>query len=80
DNALLDHVTNCTWVLRDGNVSVFRLPCTQAREALAQQDESDEHRHNAQQKEIDRIAVSAKRLAIWGKVYDNEALSRKAKQ
>lgn len=35
DNALLDHVTNCTWVLRDGNVSVFRLPCTQAREALA---------------------------------------------
>lgn len=80
DNALLDHVTNCTWVLRDGNVSVFRLPCTLAREALAQQDESDEHRHNAQQKEIDRIAVSAKRLAIWGKVYDNEALSRKAKQ
>lgn len=80
DNTLLDHVTNCTWVLRDGNVSVFRLPCTQAREALAQQDESDEHRHNAQQKEIDRIAVSAKRLAIWGKVYDNEALSRKAKQ
>ena len=80
DNALLDHVTNCTWVLRDGNVSVFRLPCTQARAALAQQDESDEHRHNAQQKEIDRIAVSAKRLAIWGKVYDNEALSRKAKQ
>ncbi|KGP44521.1 ABC-F family ATP-binding cassette domain-containing protein [Morganella morganii] len=80
DNALLDHVTNCTWVLRDGNVSAFRLPCTQAREALAQQDESDEHRHNAQQKEIDRIAVSAKRLAIWGKVYDNEALSRKAKQ
>ncbi|WP_432692899.1 ABC-F family ATP-binding cassette domain-containing protein [Morganella morganii] len=80
DNALLDHVTNCTWVLRDGNVSVFRLSCTLAREALAQQDESDEHRHNAQQKEIDRIAVSAKRLAIWGKVYDNEALSRKAKQ
>lgn len=80
DNALLDHVTNCTWVLRDGNVSVFHLPCTLAREALAQQDESDEHRHNAQQKEIDRIAVSAKRLAIWGKVHDNEALSRKAKQ
>ena len=80
DNTLLDHVTNCTWVLRDGNVSVFRLPCTLAREALAQQDESDKHRRNAQQKEIDRIAVSAKRLAIWGKVYDNEALSRKAKQ
>lgn len=80
DNTLLDHVTNCTWVLRDGNVSVFRLPCTLARESLAQQDESDKHRRNAQQKEIDRIAVSAKRLAIWGKVYDNEALSRKAKQ
>lgn len=80
DNTLLDHVTNCTWILRDGTISVFRLPCSQAREALNAQDESDEHRHSAQQKEIDRIAQSAKRLAIWGKVYDNEALSRKAKQ
>ncbi|HCM61417.1 MAG TPA: ABC transporter ATP-binding protein [Morganella sp. (in: Bacteria)] len=80
DNTLLDHVTNCTWILRDGTISVFRLPCSLAREALVAQDESDEHRHSAQQKEIDRIAQSAKRLAIWGKVYDNEALSRKAKQ
>ncbi|CBJ82067.1 putative Taurine-transporting ATPase [Xenorhabdus bovienii str. Jollieti] len=80
DNTLLDHLTNCTWILRDGNVSLYRLPCSQAREAQTAQDLSDEHRHNAQQKEIDRIAHSAKRLAIWGKVYDNEALSRKAKQ
>ncbi|MGJ0638598.1 ABC-F family ATP-binding cassette domain-containing protein [Xenorhabdus bovienii] len=80
DNTLLDHLTNCTWILRDGNVSLYRLPCSRAREAQTAQDLSDEHRHNAQQKEIDRIAHSAKRLAIWGKVYDNEALSRKAKQ
>ncbi|MBA5809919.1 hypothetical protein F9883_18905, partial [Morganella morganii] len=44
------------------------------------QEESEEHRRNAQQKEKDRIAVRAKRLAIWGKEYDNEALSRKEKK
>ena len=32
-----------------------------------------------EEKEIDRIRKSAKRLAQWGKVYDNEDLARKAK-
>jgi hypothetical protein len=31
-------------------------------------------------REIDRVTASAKRLATWGQVYDNEDLSRKAKQ
>jgi hypothetical protein len=43
-------------------------------------DESDALRHKAEQKEIDRVTASAKRLATWGQVYDNEDLSRKAKQ
>lgn len=37
-------------------------------------------RHKAEQKEIDRVTASAKRLATRGRVYDNEDLSRKAKQ
>lgn len=80
DNRLLDKVTNCTWSIRDKTLSVFRLPCSQARQEQEAQDISAQHRCDAQQKEIDRIAQSAKQLAIWGKVYDNESLSRKAKQ
>lgn len=80
DQSLLDKVTNSTWILRDKTLHFYRLPCSQARRALAETDRADEHRFNAEQKEIDRIASSAKRLAIWGKVYDNEGLARKAKQ
>nr|ELR5255640.1 ABC-F family ATP-binding cassette domain-containing protein [Providencia rettgeri] len=80
DQALLDKVTNCTWILRDKSLHFFRLACSAARQALIEKDIADEHRFQAEQKEIDRITSSAKRLAIWGHVYDNEALSRKAKQ
>ncbi|CAI1939542.1 ABC-F family ATP-binding cassette domain-containing protein [Serratia fonticola] len=80
DGRLLDSVTNCTWILRDKTLQYFRLPCSQARIALQEQDLADEHRHQAEQKEIDRVEKSAKRLAVWGQVYDNEDLSRKAKQ
>ncbi|WP_145561038.1 ABC-F family ATP-binding cassette domain-containing protein [Yersinia mollaretii] len=80
DRSLLDHVTNCTWILRDKNLQFIRMPCTLARQALAEKDIADSHRRQAEQKEIDRVAKSAKRLAIWGSVYDNEKLARKAKQ
>ncbi|MCW6025626.1 ATP-binding cassette domain-containing protein, partial [Serratia marcescens] len=80
DRYLLDQVTNCTWILRDKTLQFFRLPCSAARTALAEQDAADEQRRHAEQKEIDRVEKSAKRLAVWGKVYDNEDLARKAKQ
>lgn len=80
DRQLLDAVTNKSWILRDKTLHDFALPCTAARRALAAKDESDALRHKAEQKEIDRVAASAKRLATWGKVYDNEDLARKAKQ
>jgi len=80
DRQLLDAVTNGSWILRDKRLHYFALPCTRARQALAEKDESDALRHKAEQKEIDRVTASAKRLATWGKVYDNEDLARKAKQ
>lgn len=80
DSTLLDRVTNCSWILRDRSLQFFRLPCTAARQALIEQDEADEQRFQAEQKEIDRVEKSAKRLAIWGRTYDNEGLSRKAQQ
>ncbi|VUS32839.1 ABC-F family ATP-binding cassette domain-containing protein [Klebsiella pasteurii] len=80
DNILLDAVTNASWILRDRTLHAFSLPCSAARQALEAHDASDALRHKAEQKEIDRVAASAKRLAIWGRTYDNEDLSRKAKQ
>ncbi|MEX9867895.1 ABC-F family ATP-binding cassette domain-containing protein [Providencia huaxiensis] len=80
DQSLLDKVSNCTWILRDKSLHFYRLPCSAARQALSEKDITDARRNQAEQKEIDRIASSAKRLAIWGHIYDNEALSRKAKQ
>jgi len=80
DRQLLDAVTNGSWILRDKTLRYFALPCTRARQALVEKDESDALRHKAEQKEIDRVTASAKRLATWGKVYDNEDLARKAKQ
>ncbi|MCU6219676.1 ATP-binding cassette domain-containing protein [Enterobacter cloacae] len=80
DRQLLDAVTNGSWILRDKMLHYFALPCTAAREALVAKDESDALRHKAEQREIDRVTASARRLATWGKVYDNEDLSRKAKQ
>ena len=80
DRQLLDAATNGSWILRDKTLHYFALPCTAARKALVAKDESDALRHKAEQKEIDRVAASAKRLATWGKVYDNEDLARKAKQ
>lgn len=55
DRYLLDQVTNCTWILRDKTLQFFRLPCSAARVALAEQDAADEHRRQAEQKEIDRV-------------------------
>ncbi|ASQ18153.1 ABC-F family ATP-binding cassette domain-containing protein [Enterobacter cloacae] len=80
DRQLLDAVTNGSWILRDKMLHYFALPCTAARQALVAKDESDALRHKAEQKEIDRVTASARRLATWSKVYDNEDLARKAKQ
>lgn len=79
DQTLLDSVTTKTWLLRDQSLYSFDLPCSKSRKALENKDEKDKARYSSEQKEIDRIGKSAKRLANWGKVYDNEDLARKAK-
>ncbi|MEA9391178.1 ABC-F family ATP-binding cassette domain-containing protein [Acerihabitans sp. TG2] len=80
DAVLLDSVTNSTWILRDKTLHYFSLRCSEAREALAHRDKTDAERRHAEQREINRVEKSASRLALWGKVYDNEGLARKAKQ
>lgn len=79
DGRLLDRVTRDTLVLRDRRLYRFALPCSQARAALAEEDEQARLRRMDEQKEIDRLSASSKRLAIWGREHDNEKLVRQAK-
>ncbi|OHX14298.1 ABC transporter [Chromobacterium sphagni] len=79
DPRLLDNATGKSWILRDRRLYSFELPCSQALAALAEMDSAAQARHAGEQKEIDRIAASSKRLAIWGREHDNEKLVRKAK-
>lgn len=50
DRQLLDAVTNGSWILQDKTLHYFALPCTRARQALAEKDESDALRHKAEQR------------------------------
>jgi len=79
DKRFLDQVTNTTVIVRDGMTHCFKLSYTDALERLAKMDEDAQKALDQEEKEISRLKASAKRLAQWGQVYDNEDLSRKAK-
>lgn len=78
DNHLLDKVTTSTIILRDQSLQLIRLSCSSARKLLEENDKSDAERLREEKKEISRVEKSAKRLAEWGRVYDNEGLARKS--
>ncbi len=79
DRALLDAVTHRTLILRDERIYAFDLPYSAARQALTEMDIAAASARADEEKKIAQLEASAKRLAIWGKVYDNEKLARKAK-
>ncbi len=79
DRDLLDSATDRTLWLRDLRCYSFELNYTEARLALQEHDRAAQKTREAEEKEIGKLKASAKRLANWGKVYDNEDLSRKAK-
>ncbi|MDC9604741.1 ABC-F family ATP-binding cassette domain-containing protein [Xenorhabdus griffiniae] len=79
DRNFLDNVTNQTIFLRDRQLTTFSLPFSQAFTALQEKDKADELRLKAEEKNIQRIQESARRLALWGKIHDNEKFARKAK-
>ena len=79
DRELLNNCCNRTVFLRDKRLYTFDLPFDRAAKALAEQDVQAAKSRQAEAKEIKRLQASAKRLAIWGKTYDNEDLARKAK-
>ncbi len=79
DRAFLDGVSQQTLFLRDERLYRFSCPYTQAREELLMMDEAHARTRAAEERKIDALKASAKRLATWGKVYDNEDLARRAK-
>ncbi len=79
DRALLDGVTHRTLILRDEALYAFDMPYSAARQALTEMDIAAAATRADEEKKIAALKASAKRLAIWGKVYDNEKLARKAK-
>ncbi len=79
DRELLDNCCNRTIFLRDTRLYSFDLPFGTASQALADHDAQAAKSRQAEEKEIKRLQSSAKRLAQWGKTYDNEDLARKAK-
>jgi ATP-binding cassette, subfamily F, member 3 len=79
DRQFLDAVTDRTLFLRDQHILSFQLPYSEARARLAEQDEADAAHREVEEKHIKSLRASAKRLAIWGRVYDNEKLAAKAK-
>ncbi len=79
DRELLSSCCSRTLFLRDHTLYSFDLPFDAAAEALAEHDVQAAKARHAEEKEIRRLQASAKRLAHWGKTYDNEDLARKAK-
>lgn len=79
DRAFLDAVTTTTTILRDRKLYRFASSYSDAAVELVAMDEAHVKTRAAQERKIDALRASAKRLATWGKVYDNEDLARRAK-
>ncbi|MCB0120497.1 MAG: ABC-F family ATP-binding cassette domain-containing protein, partial [Anaerolineales bacterium] len=65
--------------LEDGRMTVFEGDYTSYMADKEMRLARQEEMFHAQQQTIKRLEAAIKRLAIWGKVYDNEDLSRKSK-
>lgn len=79
DRRFLDRVTNETLFMRDHGVERVRCPYSQAKQRLDAKDEAARQARVAQDRRIDNLRRSAKRMALWGKDFDNESLSKRAK-
>ena len=79
DRQFLDAVTHRTVFLRDERIYSFNLPYTLAKTHLDAQDKAASARLKSEEKAIKSLAASAKRLANWAKVYDNEKFATRAK-
>jgi ATP-binding cassette, subfamily F, member 3 len=79
DRYLLDAVVTHIAEIEDGKISTFSGDYSSymldKEERLARQEEL----YGVQQREIGRMESAIKRLALWGKIYDNEKFAQRAK-
>lgn len=79
DRYLLDAIVTHIAELEDGKMTVFEGDYTSYINDKEMRLARQEEMFRAQQHTIKRLQAAIKRLAIWGKVYDNEDLARKSK-
>jgi ATP-binding cassette subfamily F protein 3 len=79
DRYLLDAAVTHIAELEDGKMTVFEGDYTSYMADKEMRLARQEEMFRAQQVTIKRLESAIKRLAIWGKVYDNEDLARKSK-
>jgi ATP-binding cassette, subfamily F, member 3 len=79
DRYLLDAIVTHIAELEDGKMTVFEGDYTSYINDKEMRLARQEELYRAQQHTIKRLQAAIKRLEIWGKVYDQEDLARKAK-
>ena len=79
DRAFLDRVTTKTVFLRDQRLHSFDMPYSRARLALDEQDAAATSTREVEEKQINRVEASAKRLALMGRNYNSKKFARRAK-
>lgn len=79
DRYLLDGVVTHLAEMEDGKLTLHEGDYTSFMVEKSLRLARQEEIFRAQQQTIKRLEAAIKRLAIWGKVYDNEDLARKAK-
>jgi ATP-binding cassette subfamily F protein 3 len=79
DRYLLDAIVTHIAELEDGKMTVFEGDYTSYINDKEMRLARQEEMFRAQQHTIKRLQAAIKRLAFWGKVYDNEDLARKSK-
>lgn len=79
DRYLLDAAVTHIAEIEDGKMTVFEGDYTSYMADKEMRLARQEEMFRAQQVTIKRLEAAIKRLAIWGKVYDNEDLARKSK-
>ena len=79
DRAFLDLLCPTTLLLRDQRAYRFELPYSEARIELQRMDLAAAERRAGEEKKISQARASAKRVADWGRTYDNEGFARQAK-
>jgi ATPase subunit of ABC transporter with duplicated ATPase domains len=79
DREVLDRCTNRTMFLRDGMLFDFPGNYARARQLLLEHDLAAARAREAEEAEIKRLDRSAKRLALWGRQWDNEKFSKRAR-